>query len=153
MKHYMQKNKVRSIFSDLVREVVLKRPENPIEYLINYLDKRPRRLIVCLQGYDDENRKRLAKIVSNKLNFKLIELSDIYNNKDYHLQNDTKISEKVVSELKATEAVFKGILISGYPNNLQQITYIQQSGFLPDRYFQLPFDEPKMKEKLRTSHS
>lgn len=80
----------------------MKRPDNPIEYLINYLDKRPRRLIVCLQGYDDENRKRLAKIICNKLNFKLIELSDIYGNKDYHLENDAKINEKVLGELKAS---------------------------------------------------
>jgi hypothetical protein len=64
--------------------------------LITYLDKRPRRLIVCIQGYDDENRKRLAKIIGNKLNFKLIELSELNGNKDYHLDNDTKINEKVL---------------------------------------------------------
>jgi hypothetical protein len=64
--------------------------------LINYLDKRPRRLIVCIQGYDDENRKRLAKIIGNKLNFKLIELSELNGNKDYHLDSDAKINEKVL---------------------------------------------------------
>lgn len=64
--------------------------------MINYLDKRPRRLIVCIQGYDDENRKRLAKIIGNKLNFKLIELSELNGNKDYHLDSDAKINEKVL---------------------------------------------------------
>lgn len=78
MKEYMEKNKVRPLFADLVREVLLRRPDNPIEHLIAYLDKKPRRPIVCLQGYNDEGRKRLAKIICNKLNFKLIELSDIY---------------------------------------------------------------------------
>lgn len=147
----MEKNKVRSMFGDLVRQVVLKRPDNPIEYLINYLDKRPRRLIVCLQGYDDENRKRLAKIICNKLNFKLIELSDIYGNKDYHLENDAKINEKVLGELKASQSVYKGIIVSGYPNNIQQVDFIQKSGFLPDRYFTIPFETPKIKEKLKSS--
>lgn len=64
--------------------------------MITYLDKRPHRLIVCIQGYDDENRKRLAKIIGNKLNFKLIELSELNGNKDYHLDSNTKINEKVL---------------------------------------------------------
>ena len=98
----MEKNQVRPLFSDLIREVLLKRPENPIEHLIAYLDKRPRRLFICLQGYNDESRKRLAKIMSNKLNFKLIELSDIYGNKDYHLESDSSINQKVLAELKTS---------------------------------------------------
>jgi hypothetical protein len=53
--------------------------------MINYLDKNPRRLIICLQGYDNEERKRLAKIITNKLNFKLIEVSDLFQNHDYHV--------------------------------------------------------------------
>lgn len=145
MKEYMEKNKIRPLLADLVREVLLKRPENPIDHLINYLDKRPRRLIVCLQGYDDEGRKRLAKIMCNKLNFKLIELSDIYGNKDYHLESEGKVNEKVLGELKSSESVYKGILISGYPNNILQVDFIQKSGFLPDRYFLLPFDQAKLK--------
>ena len=73
------------MFADLVRAVVLNRPQDPISYMINYLDKNPRRLIICLQGYDNEERKRLAKIITNKLNFKLIEVSDLFQNHDYHV--------------------------------------------------------------------
>lgn len=35
--------------------------------------------------------------------------------------------------------MYKGVLVSGYPNNIQQVDFIQKSGFLPDRYFTLPF--------------
>lgn len=153
MKQYMEKNQVKPMLAELVREVLLKRPDNPIEHLITYLDKRPRRLLLCLQGYDDEQRKRLAKIMSNKLNFKLIELSDIYGGKDYHLEGEAKLNEKVLSELKASEAIYKGVFVSGYPNNIQQVDFIQKSGFLPDRYFTLPFAEDKVREHLKTTHT
>jgi hypothetical protein len=46
--------------------------------------------------------------------------------------------------------MFKGIVISGYPNNIHQVDFIQKSAFLPDRYFLLPFEEPKIKDKLKS---
>lgn len=47
--------------------------------------------------------------------------------------------------------MYKGIIVSGYPNNIQQVDFIQKSGFLPDRYFTIPFETPKIKEKLKSS--
>lgn len=91
--------------------------------------------------------------MSNKLNFKLIELSDIYGGKDYHLEGEAKLNEKVLSQLKASETIYKGIIVSGYPNNIQQVDFIQKSGFLPDRYFTLPYTEDKVREQLKTTHS
>ena len=123
------------MFSEFTKELLLKRPEDPIDYLIEYIGRRTRRQVVCLQSYDDETRVRFASNISNKLNFKLIELCTIFKGMDYHSLSNEEINKKVESELKSTESVYKGIIISGYPNNLVQLDFIQKCGILPDRYF------------------
>ena len=57
------------MFSEYTKELLLKRPDDPIEYLISYLERRTRRQIICLQGYDNDERNKLATIVANKFNF------------------------------------------------------------------------------------
>ena len=60
------------MFSEFTKELLLKKPDDPISYLINYLEKRTKRQVVCLHCYDNEARMRLANIAANKFNFKLI---------------------------------------------------------------------------------
>ena len=41
-----------------------------------------------------------------------------------------------MQELKrVVGSVYKGVVISGYPNNIVQVDYLQKSGVLPERYF------------------
>ena len=120
--------------------------------MIAYLDKRTKKQIVCIQGYDDEERSRLANIVANKFNYKLIDLSAIFEKQDYHFKSDKVINDKVYEELKKVEAIFKGVIVSGYPNNLVQLDFIQKCGILPDRYFSLPADRAKLSAKYSQSY-
>lgn len=69
----------------------------------------------------------------------------MFSGKDYHFESDETINKKVLEELKNVDSVQKGVLISGYPNNLIQLDFIQKSGYLPDRYFYLPYNETKIK--------
>ena len=67
-------------------------------------------------------------------------MSKIFANIDYYSLQNEEINKKVGDELKNTESVYKGIIISGYPNNFVQLDYVQKCGILPDRYFILPSD-------------
>jgi hypothetical protein len=58
-----------------------------------------------------------------------------FNIADYHFKSDKEINDAVLHALNAVESVYKGIIISGYPNNLVQTDFIQKSGLLPERYF------------------
>lgn len=140
------------MFVELTKELLLKRPDDPISYLISYLDKRTRKQIVCIQGYDDEDRTRLANITANKFNFKLIDVSAIFEKNDYHFKDNKIINDKVYGELAKVEAIFKGVIISGYPNNLVQLDFIQKCGILPDRYFVVPAEEAKLRQKYSSSY-
>jgi hypothetical protein len=54
---------------------------------------------------------------------------------DWNVRPDKEINDKVLAELSKVESVYKGIVISGYPNNIVQTDFIQKSGILPERYF------------------
>jgi len=55
------------------------------------------------------------------------------------------ISERVVTEIKKVDNVYKGIVVSGFPNNAIQADYLQKAGVLPDRYFVMFNDEPAVR--------
>ena len=84
VKQYLEKHKIRSRFSEFTKELLLKQPDDPISYLIEYLEKRTRRQIVCIHSFDEEARTRIASIVANKFNFKLIDMTKIFPNIDYY---------------------------------------------------------------------
>ena len=77
----------------------------------------------------------------------------LFDKKDYHFLSDKKINEEVYEKLKGVGATYKGVIISGYPNNLVQLDYIQKCGILPDRYFVLTFDSAKLAAKYQETNS
>jgi hypothetical protein len=53
VKAYIEKNKVRHIFSELTKKLLLNRPEDPLSFLIKYLENRNPKMVICIQGYDE----------------------------------------------------------------------------------------------------
>ena len=89
VKQYLEKHKIRARMSELTKELLLKQPDDPISYLIAYLEKRTKRQILCIHSFDEEARTRIANIVANKYNFKLIDMNQIFKDIDYYsLENE-----------------------------------------------------------------
>ena len=51
------------------------------------------------------------------------------------------------------EKVYRGVVISGYPNNANQADALQKSGELPERYFVMANDEEAVAEVYNKKHS
>lgn len=68
----MESNKLRPLFHELTKLLLLRKPADPIQFLIDYLDKRNKRQIVCINGFDEESRVKLSKNIGNKFNYKVI---------------------------------------------------------------------------------
>ncbi len=117
--------------------MLLKRPDDPINFLIDYIEKRNKRSVICLQGYDEEKRTKLATSLSNKFNFFLLNLNSIFGGEEYHFSDNIKISEQVIAEIRKVDKIYRGIIISGFPNNAAQADALQKSGVIPERYFLL----------------
>lgn len=102
-------------------------------------------MVVCVQGYEEEKRGRLATALANKYNFSLINVALLFGNDDYHFLDSKVVSQRVVAEINKVDNVYRGIVVSGFPNNAIQADYLQKAGILPDRYFLLYNDEPAVR--------
>lgn len=51
----------------------------------------------------------------------------------------------MIAEINKVDNVYRGIVISGFPNNAIQADCLQKAGVLPNRYFLLYNDEPAIK--------
>jgi adenylate kinase len=88
----------------------------------------------------------LSSSVANKFNFKLIDIPALLKTKDISTVSDEKINNIFKEAMDKVESVYKGIVISGYPNNLIQANFMQQNAFLPERIFMLPYDNANMEK-------
>lgn len=102
-------------------------------------------MVICVQGYDDEKRGRLTTALANKYNFSLINVSLLFGSEDYHFLDSKAVSQRVVAEINKVDNVYKGIVVSGFPNNAIQADTLQKAGILPERYFLLYNDEPAVR--------
>lgn len=69
-----------------------------MQFLVDYLEKRNKRQIVCIHGYDEEKRVKVAKNVSIKFNYKLIELADLFKGlADWNGKTNQEINDKVMA--------------------------------------------------------
>lgn len=145
VKNYSEKNKLRPLFSELTKRLLITRPEDPIAFLIKYLENRNPKIVVCVQGYEEERRGRIATALANKSNFSLINVPVLFGGEDYHFLDSKAVSQRVISEINKVDNVYRGIVISGFPNNAIQVDCLQKAGILPDRYFLLYNDEPAIR--------
>jgi sulfur carrier protein ThiS len=87
----------------------------------------------------------LATALANKFNFSLVNVSVLFGSEDYHFLDSKAVSQRVIAEIKKVDNVYRGIVVSGFPNNATQADCLQKTGILPDRYFLLYNDEPAIR--------
>ena len=87
----------------------------------------------------------MANSLSNKFNFHLINLSQIFEGEHFYSKSNSLISEKVIEEVNKVDKLYRGIIISGFPNNAAQADALQKAGIIPERYFLLHNNEPEVR--------
>ena len=105
--------------------------------MIDYIEKRNKRSIICFQGFEDEKRNKFANSLANKFNFHLINLNTVFEGEHFYSKSNDSISKKVIEEVNKVDKMYRGIVISGFPNNAAQADALQKAGIIPERYFLL----------------
>ena len=101
--------------------------------------------MICIQGYEEEKRTKIANSLSNKLNFYLINLNALFGGEQFYFKGNAEISNKVIEEINKVDKVYRGIVVSGFPNNAVQADTLQKAGIIPERYFLLHNNEPAIR--------
>mmetsp|Transcript_31396 Transcript_31396/g.5678 ORF Transcript_31396/g.5678 Transcript_31396/m.5678 type:complete len:101 (-) Transcript_31396:1087-1389(-) len=73
---YLEENQVYDLFEYLLKELLVDRPDEPIDYLISKLEKPPRRRFF-LVGPTGSKRYEVAKELSDRFRLERISLQDL----------------------------------------------------------------------------
>ncbi|CAD8096671.1 unnamed protein product [Paramecium primaurelia] len=134
---YIKEHKMTDLFENLTRLLVLSKPQDPMSFLIDVLENRRVQRLILVTGVVATTRQEIVVSLANLFNYKVITIEDHFKS---HWVNDDQVNEYIHAELKKTEKHFRGVIISGYPNNIKQAYYLQSLGILQERFFYLESD-------------
>ncbi|XP_030062195.1 adenylate kinase 8 isoform X1 [Microcaecilia unicolor] len=143
---YAEKQKVFELIQKMLERLLIDRPEDPIEYLIDHLknnnDEVPR---IILLGPLVSGKRTLAKMLCKQLNCMHLTLENLlsndssllvdeahrYKNKDQEIPS--ALWAKVIQErLSKVECIKKGWVIEAYPKTRHQALMLQMTGIIPE---------------------
>jgi len=147
IEQYFDQNKVYDLFEKLFKDLVINKPENPIDYLIESLKKEDSKRIF-ITGYPGTSKKEVSHAVAESLNYqyfsveRLLEMeinnkSDNSNEIEKNYNTNTLVDDDIVIELVRNQLIkFEeentSYIIEGFPLNRTQAIFLQSIGLLPD---------------------
>jgi adenylate kinase len=147
VEQYLDDNKVYDLFEKLLKELIINKPEDPIDYLIERLKRKDVKRIF-ITGYSGTHKKEISKSIANALGYECVSMdhliqreiskkmensSQIRKNYDNNLLiNDEIAIDLVRNQLIKFEEENCSYIIEGFPRNRNQAIFLQSIGLLID---------------------
>ncbi|KAL1519390.1 hypothetical protein AB1Y20_022915 [Prymnesium parvum] len=160
---YVERHKVFQLFEGLMQDLIIKRPDNPIEHLINAL-KRPEvpRVIVCAPP--GAQGRALCEEIAVKLNLVHIIAADVYRELakagsalgkeaktlvDSNEEIPSKMMVELLQEkLASAECETRGWVLEGFPSTATEARAMLAVGILPTRVMSLVLSDEEALRRL-----
>ena len=163
IERYFDEHKVYDLFEKLFKELLVNRPENPLDYLIARLKRQDTKRIF-ITGYSGTNRKSISLAIANSLSCSCLNMNDLIDKEIEKKLDDAKKIEKnykenkliddeiainlVKNELIKYEEENCSYIIDGFPRNRNQAIFLQSIGLLPDNIIILTTSREKAEEQI-----
>ena len=163
IEQYFDEHKVYDLFEKLFKELIINKPENPIDYLIERL-KRPEIKRIFITGYSGTDRKSISLAIANALKYSCLSMDHLIDREiSKKMENSTKIEKnynenRLVDDEIAIELVRNQLIkyeeenvsyiIEGFPRNRNQAIFLQSIGLLPDNIIILTTSRDKAEEQI-----
>ena len=147
IENYYDQHKVYDLFDKLFKELIINKPENPIDYLIERL-KRKETKRIFITGYPGASRKDVSLAMSGALGYSCLSVDHLLEREiskklenahqietNYNvntLVDDNIVIELVRNQLIKYEEENVSYIIEGFPRNRTQAIFLQSIGLLPD---------------------
>lgn len=129
---YFEEKRVYELFEKLMKELVINKPSDPVEYMISRIKtKDTKRIFVT--GYPGTNRKEIALSLTENFGYSCVSLGDLLNKEinkkldnarkiegkinSFSLVDDETVIELLKKELIRLEKENASYVIEGYPRN------------------------------------
>lgn len=163
MEDYFHEHKVYDLIERLFEELIINKPENPIDYLIERLKRKtPKRIFIT--GYSGTNVKTISLALANNLGYICLNISHLLeremskNNEnsekikknlaECRLVDDETVIDLLRNQIIKYEEENISYIIEGFPRNRTQAIFLQSLGLLPDHIIVLTTDKQKSEEAL-----
>ena len=163
IEQYFDENKVYDLFEKLFKDLVINKPENPIDYLIEHLKKEETKRIF-ITGYPGTSRKVISLAVAGALGFSCFSVESILEREiekkldnahqiEKNYNNNTLVDDDIVIELVRNQLIKyeeenTSYIIEGFPRNRTQAIFLQSIGLLPDNVIILKTSREKAEEQV-----
>lgn len=163
IENYFEDKKVYFLFEKLIKELVIVKPDQPIDYLIKRL-KTPDTKRIFITGSAGVNRREVALSLANHFNYEGISIGDILRKElskkldigkkiEPYLKISKLVPDEIVIELIKQELIrleknSTSYIVEGFPRNRVQAMFLQSVGILPDNIILITSEENKVKEVL-----
>ena len=165
IEQYFDDHKVYDLFEKLFKELIINKPEDPINYLIERL-KRQEVKRIFITGYSGTKRKGISLSIANALGYTCLSLDHLIereiskkmenankiekNYKENRLVDDEIVIDLVRNQLIKYEEDNASYIIEGFPRNRNQAIFLQSIGLLPDNVIILTTSREKAEEQVYT---
>lgn len=148
LENYLQDHAVYDFFQDLISDLLIDKPDEPLDYLINKITKmRNRRLF--LTGSSSRVRKEVCKELSGRFGFQHVNVGELLHEE---VEKNGKLAGKILASwkegtyvkdsivldilfpvLEKLENSNKSYVIDGAPRTRSQAIALQRAGIIPER--------------------
>ena len=163
IEQYFDEHKVYDLFEKLFKELIINKPENPIDYLIERL-KRQEVKRIFITGYPGTNRKSISLGVTNSLGYSCLSMDHLLEREiSKKMENASKIEKNynenrlvddeiaidlMRNQLIKYEEENASYIIEGFPRNRNQAIFLQSIGLLPDNIIILTTTREKAESQI-----
>lgn len=159
-------------FNTLLKELCIKQPDSPIDWMIERLHKKAP-IRIAILGAPGGIKKEVCSLLAKEMEIKHLSSGNTVLHElegktefgkqmeeagfnDVELVDDHLITKLVVDLIKKEDDYIaldskgknRGWIIDGFPRTFNQAQMMQVSGYLPDKVFILNEDEAQCKQKL-----
>jgi adenylate kinase len=163
MEDYFHEHKVYDLIERLFEELIINKPENPIDYLIERLKRKtPKRIFIT--GYSGTSVKTISLALANNLGYTCLNISHLLEREISKNNENSEVIKKNLAECRLVDdetvidllrnQIIKyeeeniSYIIEGFPRNRTQAIFLQSLGLLPDHIIVLTTDKQKSEEAL-----
>ena len=134
---YIEDHKIYDLFEHLTKQLLIKRPDSPLNFLIEQLSNPKFLRIIFINGASESHNNEISNSLGYEFNLKCISINTLIlaeaqkkgerSGKIQELLNeclpvdDDFINDLVIKQLNSLENNFKGAIIIGYPKTLVNI--------------------------------
>jgi len=158
---YLESKKVYEVFEDLMKSLIISKPEDPINYMIQKLSE-PEQKKIFVVGPPGSNVRELSLQLADYLGYACASVGDLLIKEiskktdlgktieEYYRQlkyvPDDIVTELVKKHLQTLEKEKKSYILEGFPKTRVQGLSLQRAGVIPDTFLVLNLPDQEIEK-------